>query len=439
VTLDPVAFAAALRKGLGRCVVRARAAGDPAPLRPLVLAACREHQAYDPQIEGTRTTYLLELARAVGALDEVRALTLDALPDDDSWDAEQHVGLAAAFAREGDRRAARALAAQVRNAPTMTSAGAALVEADGEAGLANEGRGLLYVARLVGERCDEGDAWVAASAFDRAAELFGEGPVTAALARVARTSPPVARFAELARAYRARSPAPPRPPTAPPSFDPLLADLAPDGTNGRRPGRGVAIVWGRRAPPGELARAAEALAAERSPARQEMLLATFFYAPFPAPPERLFDLTRSAHGAVADAAFRALAALEHPALRPFALACLAERPPRRGALQLLSKNGAPGDGALVVAALAAAPPPDDDARHDVGLALLNGLAPDAPPGDRAVPLAWVYEHTPCSHCRNCAVRGLVGAGALAPSMRAECPFDCDLDTRALVRPCSAEG
>ncbi len=431
--IDLAAFAAALRRGLGRCVLEARAVSDPTPLRPLVLAACRENQAYDPQCEGSRVTYLLELADATGVRREARDATLAALPrDDDSWDAEQLVDLARAFALDGDGEARQALVDQLQRLPGSRSAGAALVDVDNRAGLSDEGKGLLYVARVMGERPDEVETWVASFLVEDAAECFGEGPTNEALERAARASPAVARFRELVREHRAPRPPRPEPPAEAFTFERLLAEFRGRAAGVPGAGSGASFGWGRRAPAAELALAAEALTADAPPELQELLLGAFARTTFPGPPERLFAFALSEHPRVARRAFEALAHLTHPALRAFALARLADAPPRWNALRILRKNGGPSDGDAVGAALAVAPGDEHD-RHAVGLALLAACPEAAPPSAWAAPLAWLYEHTPCSRCRGRAVELLDEAGALDPATRAECLHDCSLDTRDVAR------
>lgn len=429
---DRPSFAVALRRGLGRCVIEARASTSPSPspYGPLVIAACRHHQAYDPQSEGLRTRYLLELAEATGVESDVLTATVEALPvADGSWDADQLVDLARAFACDGDARAREALVAQVKLAPASHDAAAALADADGEAGLVDEDMGLLFAARLLGERDDEGDAWVARSLVEDASTWFGAGAVEEALTRAALASPALERFRELARPPEPAHAARPAPGDA--TLERLLDDVRTTREKRLNP-RGIVLTWGRRASPAELARLAEVLTDERLPEDQEVLLAAFVRANFPGPPERLFALARSDRSMTSQDAFRALKHLSHPAIRPFALACLAERPLRWGALSLFGKNGVPGDGRFVREVLDGVPD-DDDEVHAVSLSLLDGR-PEGAPGDAwAAPLAWLYEHTPCSVCRRHAIEALVEGDTLDPAMRAECRYDCDLDTRALVR------
>ena len=48
-------------------------------------------------------------------------------------------------------------------------------------------------------------------------------------------------------------------------------------------------------------------------------------------------------------------------------------------------------------------------------------------------LDWIVDQSPCSLCRNSAVRDLIEIGKASDSILQECLFDIDSDTRAIAR------
>ena len=102
-------FCDAIQKGLGRAVIQVREqsqdnAGDA------ILHACLHNLAYDPQCEGDRADWMLEIVELTNNEQLYHQRILEALPDaTDFWDAQQLIELAAALARRGFPRARRAI------------------------------------------------------------------------------------------------------------------------------------------------------------------------------------------------------------------------------------------------------------------------------------------------------------------------------------------
>jgi hypothetical protein len=426
-------FDDALQKGLGRAVLLAREAPRSAPLRASVMAACRHQQAYDPQCEGTRTTYLLELVDALDLRDEIRAQTLAALPTTvDDWDLPPLIGLANVFAREGDREAQRVLRAQLVEGPLSADVALAIVAIDGAAGLHDPKSGLLFAARIVGERATDGDEWMASEIVEEAHVLLGSEAVSACLAEGAARSPAIARFVELLEALRRAREKGAATPQPPPTLAELLAVAAAPPSRPRA-GWPLATRWGRTASAGELTRAVDALVGEHDSAVQALLLRIFTRTKYPASPERLFELAHSPEAIVREQAVLALGLLEHPAIRAFAFERLGAAEPSWAALALFAHNASPGDGALVAKLLATGSAGSDaDAVHARVGHVLAGRPEHLGVAEWRGPLEWVYEASPCSLCRGDAVEHLVPAGLLDVARTAEARFDCREEIRALV-------
>lgn len=75
--------------------------------------------------------------------------------------------------------------------------------------------------------------------------------------------------------------------------------------------------------------------------------------------------------------------------------------------------------------------------HDLLCRLLD-LCNAHPGADALDCLLYVYERSPCSTCRNQAVRALMHAQIAPEWLRAECLFDADPATRALVATGTAQ-
>ncbi len=146
--MDGHEFKRVLNIGLGRAILFLRS-HDARPYRDAILDACLHNTAYDPQIEGSRATYLREVIALTGDEPFFRDRILAALAmSGGDWDAEQLFRLAATYAEEGDQHARRVLYAKYdQNARAGDDTGeTTIVSLDGLAGL-------LHVIRLA---CDSG-------------------------------------------------------------------------------------------------------------------------------------------------------------------------------------------------------------------------------------------------------------------------------------------
>ncbi|WP_407541027.1 hypothetical protein Q0M94_06430 [Deinococcus radiomollis] len=108
-----LSFASALHRGLGRAIQHLEQPID-GETHALVLDACLNNRAYDPQIEGPRPTYLLEAAHLAGLTPTLTLQLSEALQDadqdaEDYWSLQQRVELLLALGRDGDLEAEQAL------------------------------------------------------------------------------------------------------------------------------------------------------------------------------------------------------------------------------------------------------------------------------------------------------------------------------------------
>ncbi len=123
-----------------------------------------------------------------------------------------------------------------------------------------------------------------------------------------------------------------------------------------------------------------------------------------------------------------------PSLRKFGLTFLAEGRIPEG-IDLIRKNALPVDGPAIIEGLGRVPLDDLWFVHGIGLdcfelaKLLDNL-------HAGWIFGWMFEHSPCSFCRNSAFRDMTDRGLATPAMVAEAMWDCDPDTRQVARSVS---
>ena len=137
----------ALHNGLGRAILYARD-NDVQQFRDMILDACLHCHAVDPQCEGTRAPYMLELASLLPDRQFYCDQVLKALPGSgDDWDAVQRFEFAAQMWFSGDDEDAKRLMYECFNpGPSMgVSIAIKFVRMD-------ELKGLLFAAAKIGTR-----------------------------------------------------------------------------------------------------------------------------------------------------------------------------------------------------------------------------------------------------------------------------------------------
>ena len=102
-------FREAVRSGFGRGILYARD-HDVGQFRDIILDACMHCYSADPQTEGTRAPYMLELTDTMPDREFYRNEVLKSLSvSQDDWDTVQRFRIASYLAMDGDDRARRAM------------------------------------------------------------------------------------------------------------------------------------------------------------------------------------------------------------------------------------------------------------------------------------------------------------------------------------------
>lgn len=429
--MDEHQFHRMLQLGLGRAILYARR-HDVQDFRKLILDACLHCYAYDPQIEGTRASYMLDLLDLTPRREFYYDEVLNALPGSgDDWDAVQRFHFAACLAIEGDERAKRVMYESYNPGPRMGEAiGIDFLQMDGINGLlfASEKIGALLMATT--EKVDLG--WL----LSEARETLGEQETRDALRKAGAENPRIEayRWAEQASRNRLHE----RLSKCGDMINATYEQLKP-----KLPEMTFSWItsWGERASDADLEQAARGLAAARNPKEQLAHLRIFARRPFPLDIQLLLTLVDVEQERLGLAAIIALSQMTHPAVRQLAFRLVEMRAKWRGqAIELLARNFRPGDHAIALRWFEAEE--DPETQHGLGRDLID-LWERYPDEETEVPmLRALYERGPCSFCREKTVRRLIERRALTEELRLECSYDANRDIRDLVKgssPTAPEG
>ena len=418
--MDEAQFRHLLQIGHGRAILYSRD-HDVRALRNLILEACLYCRAYDPQMEGTRASYMLDLLELTPDngfyCDEV----LKALPDGgDDWDTAQRFHFAASLALDGDGRAKQMMYESYNPGPRKGEAiGIDFLQMDGIKGLLFEAEKIGALLMTSTEKVDLG--WL----LSVARETFGEQETQDALRRAGAENPLIEtyRLAEEARKNHSDDRMRKSAEMINANYEQLKPKLS-EMTSG------WIESWGERANVAQLDHAARGLAAARSPKEQYAHLRIFARRPFPLDIQLLFSLVDVEEERLGLVATSALSQIVHPDVRQLAFRLVETRAQWRGeAVELLARNFKPGDHAIPLRWFAA----EDDLEtlHSFGMDLTD-LWERYPDEETEVPmLLTLYERGPCSFCREGTIRRLIERETLTEELRLECSFDangniCDL-------------
>jgi hypothetical protein len=457
--IDAAEFARLLRIGHGRAVLHVKT-HDATEYRDVIVQACTRisQVAYDPQSEGSRATYLLEIIEHTGEMAYYRDEMLKALPEaDDDRDLNQLFELLLSLARRGDEAARQAVYdryagyierfiqqgfPEVRPAAPAPSEPSVLLihPFDGlaDAIVASDRiAGLLFVAEQQGHLILANPEFSVADFLTRfAEERLGHEVVWRTLRDAQSRSPALAAFFRSAREAReaALQRRYDRAELAHIRYDELRRALFQH--SGRlRPAELNYLsleTWGTTASDAEIQRAAADLAAT-SPEHADLLLAylrIFWRRPFPLDPQKIIPLVEHPHERVQAFALSVVSRISHPAVRQLGFRLLERASLRHRAFDMLENNYQFGDHAIIARQYESET--DQDTLHGWGMSIKD-ISKSYPDPLLAIPLNLAYERGPCSACRRRVVEQLIALDAFPAWMAEECLHDADLDTRDLAR------
>lgn len=435
--LERAEFAAALQKGQGRALLHVLTYGLD-DVFDLVLEACLHNQVYDQQLESERGTWLFQMLRDSPHYSKFRNAILNVIQiETDFWSLFQLCRLIQHIAALGDEEAHQALQHFVyRNAADPTSEGDWLGV---EELLSIEGtEGVIGLARIFGQRLVSDpndfvdDSILHNEAYPEYAEVLieyslKEKPIRAYQEYLEKrkgmfssTKPLDKEKAKRQNHSRIRREL---------SLQRILDD-ARKGI-GRYPGQYG--TFGLHATLEELDKVYTILISDLDVSAQIRLLGVFRRAKLPRVDDILLSWARSENEELRAATIASLSQVSDPRIHQLART-KAETGQLLGAdndaLGLFIHNYESDDGALIKASLDRLQPDREDA-HSLGYSIL--LLADEQDG-QILPdlLLWVYENTPCAHCRSRSVAWLDRIRRLSDALRFECGYDSDEDIRAFA-------
>jgi hypothetical protein len=414
--IDENEYRRLLHLGLGRAILYAKE-HDVRHFRDVILDACLHCYAYDPQCEGTRADYMLELVGLMPDKEFFYGEVLKALPrSGDDWDAAQRFRFAACLAFDGNDLAKRAMYESFEPGPKMGEGiGINFVQMDGIEGLlfAAERIGALLVVKP--DAVDVG--WLLSHSIDE----FGEQAVQDALKEAGEENPRIEAFRLEAEARKGRCKSPE---ILGASYEQLKLKLGETGLF-------WIAKWGEEASEEDFVQAAHGLVAARDTKDQFAHLNIFRRRRFPLDIQILLRLADVEQDGVGIAATMALSLVTHPAVRELAFRLVDNQAPGRGdAIELLAANFQPGDHAVALHWFKSEE--DLEVKHSMGMDLENFWKRHPQEHGEVPMLRDLYELGPCSFCREGTVRRLIELSGLTEEMRSECAYDANAEIRKLV-------
>lgn len=448
IPLTPAQFVSALHKGLGRALLHVRAVGLT-DSEDSVVDACLNDRAFDPQCEGDRTSWLFQIIDASGAAARIAQRLIPELDQatSDFWDATQRCRIARELARRGHPEARTRLYACLRKWPDSMNVLAAeeIIALDGA-------DGLLHVADFLGTLLrDMPDFWVDDEPLRCFDDEKGAGSgrllLDAASARLPNVAVYLRHLDERHRENRAADITSPGGGSV--SLDNVQlspSGLSPYATRMQRVSAGQIVHlietedpqrsrfwftdWGRHASEEALSAVFRAMTTQSEPARLCKYLRVFSQRAMPAFDPVMLRYADHDNHDVRELANLALSNYAHPQVRRLAIERLEAGRALEGDLKLLKKNYNPGDATVVERTLHV--PEDRDQLHRLTCDCVE-LFRSKPVSELAKVMRFVYEESPCSHCRCSAVKSLVETMTAPNWLLIECQYDSSEEIRDYTR------
>jgi hypothetical protein len=407
--------------GLGRAVLHLRHR-DGSLYRDVILDACVHNWAYDPQVEGSRAEYMIDVMRESGEAAFFADAVLASLSNPEhSWDTPQRFELARRLAQSGDADARKAMyAAFEAGGFSGSDVAAEFIALDGLEGL------LFVVSQIGAQLARNSQQWEDQYLLDEARRLCGQETVDAALRDAAGSNANVAAYLDAVTKNAALRAATSRPDPKDLTYV-QIRSLIEAGRAG-----GILAQWGQVASDSDLDAAAHDLIHEHDPKKLKSYLNIFRKKRFPLEVSALLKLAELPDGPVPRHALVVLANLQDEGIRSLALGLVETASSKRAySIDLLVHNFRDGDHRIVEAWCDAEYDPEIVNAFDRSLRDFFVVHPDTNVETHL--LHSLYEKEPCAHCRFSIVERLNQLGVLTEKIRRECEYDSYADTRSLAK------
>lgn len=433
-----------LRHGLGRAVLFLRNQPDTTHYRSIVWGACSENWSFDSQLEDERSPYLFDVIHATGEplyYAERLAEVLDTFGtsrESKNLFRAQLIRFATLLTRNGtsDLRESlyRAIGTISSETYGITNISEEIIALDGVAGY------WFLVELLLQNTERDDDRWDEILLLDSLSEHLGESATDEILDASVVDHPKRKRYlCEIRRVWqREKAETTLRQKQREKQHLPTLSDVQ----------AYIDSPPTVRMPKPQISRMNEAIrtrlladfAEETDRGRQLrylQILRTLRDQPFPGDLEIVLPLIwQTDDERMAWQAVRLLEHTSHPTIRAAALRLLSQKNRMPHGLELLVKN--PGDGDVAILERVMREEWDDYMFHTVGMGVRDYIKSHSVPGSVSI-LLDCYERMACSFCRRIIVETLLERDALPITLREECYFDTDSDTRDLFRSISRQG
>jgi len=409
-------FRRALSTGHGRVKLHVERFGAR-EFRDEILEAATVCKVYDPGCEGSREDWLADLCFAAGVQETVLAQS----PSEDPSDRNQRAALLLQFAKRGVPGAREALyACWGQGHYSNFYATKEIVELDGDAGV-------LFVAREIGSLIQQdADLSISTVEFWEYDESRTEGAARALLANAADSDALIRTYLDEVELEEARVE----------SWRGGRNDarrtigevLEAIRSNTEQYGAGWVRTWATRASRAELEVVLAELFSLTHPRAIEACLRCLGGSGLPPLLPLVFELTRHEDAEVRYWAARVLSKHSLPGVRAWGLESLA-RGDSYVALEILKRSAQVDDADAIVAAVRR--DEDRNDQHGVCGGVLDILENCTEICDPRLALQ-VYEHTPCTNCREKSVEWLLEQRLCPPWVLGECASDADEGIRELA-------
>jgi len=436
--LAPDEFQKALRQGRGAAMMHVLSNGLDG-VAAFVLEACVQEQAFDPQCEDHRASWLYRMFKDAPEYALFRERIIAELRDMSAESsAEQLCELAALMAGDGDTDVGAALRSFVWAQDFETASGChAITSMDGFPAL-------LEIARRYG-RILQGDPTAFIDSLDQLTDSADACKAAFTELTVhAKADPNIAAYLEREQQEIDRRLASDRESPAEKSARrettraevlaqfPLEQVLAAATRHERA--KGKFFRFGKWCSAEALNVVLDRLTAEDDLETCLRLLWVFRYAVPPYIPERLWVFATHTDSRIRDAALTALAHSDDPAVGEFGRKYLAQNTfsaDDAAAIELFSKHYKPGDEVLIMGVLNRLDP-DEEGAHDIGMSI-RAFAKENHSLPALEIFNWLYRTNPCTICRADAIRLLMKTKSLSPAIALECRYDASDEIRDLVK------
>ncbi len=422
----------AFRLGLGRAYLYVRDNGDKG-VKDIILRHCLKNPCYDPQGEPARAQWLMSVVGLCKEPEFYADKIIEELSKtDDDRDLSQLYDLCLILAKNGNKSAEQAIYDRFDKQEFNESwlGGNQIIELHGL-------EGLTHVARVLGKRMlNDENYWDGAFIYSEACDTYEKEELDNLLSNLALTDIAIAEFLkDVSEHYRDQthsldlnSPEKLKERTRQELPLNKILDFIEDGQS--HPSR--CMRFGRHATDEEIDIIYKRLLTEK---REEQLIRSLWVFRRRELPElkgEIFSLAHSDNKKLRGAAITALMHTSHSRVRDFAIELHDVEDVDRylESIELFVNNYQSGDHRYIERALLESK--DTEVLFSICYDILKVFEENPEKGMEKC-LAWVFENTPCAHCRSRAVKLFFDNDIMPDDIRNECQFDCNEEIMSLVK------